>query len=275
VTPSIDTTTTSTSPLKSGPHDLRGKSVVVTGGNGGIGLGLAQGVACAGARVAIWGRNPAKNAAALSELHALDPDAVACAVDISDEHAVEEAFADTVSALGHVDAFFANAGISGEPAAFVDMSFDQWREVLSVNLDGTFLCLRAAARHMVPRGSGSLIPVASIMNFYGGERKEHYAATKAGIEALSRALAVELAKDGIRVNCLVPGWTDTEFLAPTGGFIDAANYDKVREYTRRRTPIQRWGTANDMAAVAAFLADPALTFHTGDTLVVDGAYTRF
>ncbi|MFE5700366.1 SDR family NAD(P)-dependent oxidoreductase [Rhodococcus koreensis] len=272
---SRDATTSLTRPTATPVHDLRGKTVIVTGGNGGIGLGLAQGVARAGARVAIWGRNAGKNEAALDDLRNTDPEAVAFTVDIADEQAVESAFADSVRELGHVDAFFANAGIPGESTSFVDMTFNQWRDVLSVNLDGTFLCLREAARHMVARGTGSLIPVSSIMNFYGGERKEHYAASKAGIEALSRGLAVELAKHGIRVNSLVPGWTDTELVSPGAGFIDTVNYDKVREYTRRRTPIQRWGTSKDMADIAAFLADPSLVFHTGDTLVVDGAYTRF
>ncbi|WP_219996374.1 SDR family NAD(P)-dependent oxidoreductase [Nocardioides humi] len=177
-------------------HDLTGRSVVVTGGNGGIGLGLAHGVARAGARVAIWGRNAAKNETALAELREAGLDATALVVDIQDEEQVCSAFADTVSALGRVDAFFANAGVPGDAVSFVDMTVEQWRSVVSINLDGTFLCLREAARHMVANGGGALVPVSSIMNFYGGARKEHYAASKAGIEALSRALAVELAPQG-------------------------------------------------------------------------------
>lgn len=136
------------------PHDLTGRNVVVTGGNGGIGLGLAHGVARAGARVAIWGRNVEKNKAALAQLHAAGADAIAICADIQDEDQVRSAFAESVSALGRVDAFFANAGVPGEMVAFVDMTLQQWREVLSVNLDGTFLCLREAARHMVANGGG-------------------------------------------------------------------------------------------------------------------------
>jgi NAD(P)-dependent dehydrogenase (short-subunit alcohol dehydrogenase family) len=249
---------------------------VVTGGNGGIGLGLALGLARAGAQVVAWGRNPAKNAVAARALDAATEGSTALLCDVSDESQVRSTFAETVERFGQVDAFFANAAVPGEAVPFIDMTLAQWRDVLDVNLDGTFLCLREAARHMVARGGGgAIVTVSSIMTFYGGAQKEHYAVTKSGAEALARALAVELAPHRIRVNSLVPGWTDTELTAPGNGFIADANYDKVREYTRRRTPVQRWASADEIGAVAAFLADPALTFHTGDSVVVDGGYTKF
>jgi len=259
-----------------GVHDLSGTVAAVTGGNGGIGLGIAMSLAGAGADVAIWGRNAAKNADALAKIEAVGGHATALTCDVGDERQVVDAFTETVARLGRVDSFFANAGVPGEAVPFVDMTLAQWRDVMRINLDGTFLCLREAARHMVSRGEGgSIVVVSSIMTFYGGAQKEHYAATKSAGEALARALAVELAAHQVRVNSLSPGWTDTELTAPGHGFIADASYDKVREYTRRRTPAGRWASAAEIGDVAPFLADKRLTFHTGDTIVVDGAYTKF
>jgi NAD(P)-dependent dehydrogenase (short-subunit alcohol dehydrogenase family) len=260
----------------SGTHDLTGTVGVVTGGNGGIGLGLALGLAKAGADVAIWGRNAVKNEAAAARVRALGRRCAAYACDIADEGQVTTAFARTVGEFGRVDSFFANAGVPGDAVPFTDMTLGQWRGVLGVNLDGTFLCLREAARHMVAGGQGgAIVAVSSIITFYGGAEKEHYAVTRSGAEALARALAVELAVHRIRVNSLAPGWTDTELTAEGSGFIPGASYDKVREYTRRRTPVRRWASPDEIGAVAAFLADKTLTFHTGDNLVVDGGYTKF
>lgn len=258
------------------PHDLTGRTVVVTGGNGGIGLALARGTGLAGATVSIWGRNEQKNETAVAGLAAegIAADAVNC--DISEEAKVTEAFRITLDRHGAVDAFFANAGIPGQQTPLASMSTDEWRHVLATNLDGAFFCIRGAVRHMLERGQGgAIVGVSSIMSFYGAAQKQHYGASKAGLEALVRGVAVEYAADGIRANSLLPGWTDTELLAPGGGFISEQNYAKVREYTRRRTPVQRWGSPDDIGRAAAFLADPTLTFHTGDRLVVDGAYTAF
>jgi NAD(P)-dependent dehydrogenase (short-subunit alcohol dehydrogenase family) len=261
---------------KAGTHDLTGAVGVVTGGNGGIGLALALELAHAGSAVVIWGRNKAKNSTALARLAETGRPCAAVECDISEESQVIEAFARTVAEFGKVDSFFANAAVPGQAVPFVDMTYAQWREVLDINLDGSFFCLREAARHMVHRGQGgALTVVSSIMTFYGGTQKEHYAVTKSGNEALARALAVELAPHQIRVNCLVPGWTDTELTTPGSGFIAEENYTNVREYTRRRTPVLRWGAPEEIGAVAPFLADPSLTFHTGDSVVVDGGYTKF
>jgi NAD(P)-dependent dehydrogenase (short-subunit alcohol dehydrogenase family) len=255
---------------------LAGRVVIVTGGNGGIGLGLARGVARAGAAVAIWGRNEAKNKKALAELERDGAVVVALQCDISSESAVARAFAETVSSLGHVDCIFANAGVPGNMIPFTELTTADWRDVLATNLDGTFFCLREAAKYMMGRGvGGSLVGVSSITSFYGAAHKQPYGVAKAGIEALMRSLAVELAPHNIRSNSLLPGWTDTELLVGGAGFIDEKNYDVVRKYTTRRTPVARWGQAADFESVAVFLADPATTFHTGDRLVVDGGYTIF
>jgi NAD(P)-dependent dehydrogenase (short-subunit alcohol dehydrogenase family) len=249
--------------------DLSGRVAVVTGGNGGIGLGMAKALVEAGADVAIWGRNGAKNDSARAELESSGRRVVAVRCDVADEQQVRHATAETVASLGKIDAMFANAGIGGY-APFTDMTLDEWRRVTSVNLDGAFLTLREAARHMVDRGEGgALVVVSSTSAIHGAPGMEHYAGSKAALIAVMRGLAVELARSRIRCNALLPGWTETDMLRPL-----AANEKFVRN-TVSRTPVRRWGTPDDLGPAAVFLADPTATFHTGDTLVVDGGYTIY
>jgi NAD(P)-dependent dehydrogenase (short-subunit alcohol dehydrogenase family) len=241
-----------------------------------LGLGLARGLVGAGARVCVWGRNAAKNEAALESLDAPSM-TLALPCDVSDEADVEKAMRQTLDwSDGALHAFFANAAIPGDMQPFVDLSLEDWRSTLAINLDGAFLSLRAAARHMVERGEGgALVGVSSVSNFYGTAQKQPYGVSKAGIEALMRSLAVELAPHGIRANTLLPGWTDTPLLAPGSGFLPAAHHEAVRKQTIKRTPAGRWADPDEFAATAVFLADPSLTFHTGDRMVVDGGYTIF
>jgi NAD(P)-dependent dehydrogenase (short-subunit alcohol dehydrogenase family) len=249
--------------------DLNGRVVVVTGGNGGIGLGMARALAEAGADLVVWGRNREKNEAARAELAAIGTRVEALVCDVADEQQVIDAFAASVEAMGKVDSLFANAGVGGY-SPFVDMTLAEWRRVQSVDLDGVFLCLREAARHLVARGEGgSLVAVSSTSAIHGAPGMQHYASAKAGILAMVRGLAVELARHRIRCNSILPGWTDTELLAPS-----AANARFV-ENTTRRTPVRRWGTPDDLGPAAVFLADPTQLFHTGDLLVVDGGYTIY
>jgi NAD(P)-dependent dehydrogenase (short-subunit alcohol dehydrogenase family) len=254
--------------------DLTGQVAVVTGGNGGIGLGMARGLARAGADVAVWARDAAKSAEAVAGLAALDgvgPDqrfrAVAC--DVADPASVDAALAETVAELGRVDACVANAGTSGA-RPFLDLTPEDWRRMMAVNLDGAFFTLQAAARRMVEQGDGgALVAVSSTSAVHGAPVTAHYAASKTGLLGLVRSAAVALARHRIRVNALLPGWTITDLAR--GGYEN----DRFREVTVGRTPARRWADPDEYAAVAAYLCDKSHTFHTGDTVTVDGGYTVF
>jgi NAD(P)-dependent dehydrogenase (short-subunit alcohol dehydrogenase family) len=250
--------------------DLRGHVALVTGGNSGIGLGMARGLARAGANIAIWGTNPEKNAAAADQMAEYGHRVHTERCDVSDEDAVEDSFAATIDALGTVDSVFANAGVSGSAPTIWDLTAAEWRRVMRVNLDGAFFTLRAGARFLAQRDAGgSLVAVTSTSTVHGAPFQPHYAASKSALLGLVRSMAVGLAHHRIRVNALSPGWTDTDLLAP-----GKAN-QKFVDNTLARTPVRRWANPDEFAAVAVYLADPTLTFHTGDTLVVDGGYTIF
>jgi len=249
--------------------DLTDRVVVVTGGNAGIGLGMSRALVAAGAAVAVWGRRTVRNRVAVDELVALGGVAAPFEVDVADEAQVEAATAATLERFDRIDTMVANAGIGGA-APITEQSLEGWRRVLSVNLDGAFLCFRAAARHMVERGGGgALVGVSSTSAIHGAPANQAYSVSKTGVLALVRGLAVELARHGIRANSLVPGWTETDLTAPLLG------WEKFVDATTARTPVRRWGTPDDFGAAAVFLSDPTLTFHTGDCIVVDGGYTVF
>ncbi|MBM3366910.1 MAG: SDR family oxidoreductase [Betaproteobacteria bacterium] len=252
--------------------DLKGKSVLVTGGNSGIGLGMAEALAQAGAAVCIWGTNPEKSAAALASLQAHGGKAIALACDVGDEQAVERCFAETVAALGPLHSCFANAGVSGRAnvKSFAEMETEEWHRVTRVNLDGAFYTLRAAARHMVGHGQGgALVGTASLAAISGQARGEHYGATKGGLISMIRALAVEFARHGIRANAILPGWIDTAMTEK------ALNWDKFRDKVLPRVPVRRWGKPEDFGAIAIYLVSDASAYHTGDTFLIDGGYSLF
>lgn len=251
------------------PFDLSGKAALVTGGNAGIGLGMASALAQAGADVCIWGTNADKNEAARETLARHGTRVVARVCDVGDEAAVDAAFAATLAALGRVDACFANAGIGGA-APFVDMTSEEWHRVLRVNLDGVFFTFRAAARHMVERGGGgSLVATSSLAAVEGQARGEHYAATKGAVIAMIRALAVEHARYGIRANAILPGWIET---AMTDALF---TWPPMQQKVFPRIPVRRWGQPADFGGLAVYLTSDASSYHTGDTLVVDGGYSIF
>ncbi|MEM7220803.1 MAG: SDR family oxidoreductase [Pseudomonadota bacterium] len=250
--------------------NLDGKVFLITGGNGGIGLGMAEGIVKAGGRVAIWGRKADKNDSALAALAALGGDAKAWVVDVGDEAAIVDGMQEVRATMGRLDGVFANAGRGGPGKAFVDMSLDDWRAVMAINLDGVFLTLREGAKHLIEQGNGgSLVAVSSTSAIHGAAGNEAYGTAKTGLNGLVRALAVGLARHKIRVNSLLPGWTITELAS--GGYEN----DKFREVTTRRTPARCWADPQEFREVGAFLADPRQTFHTGQEVCVDGGYTVF
>lgn len=260
----------------SGRVDLSGRTFVVTGGNGGIGLGMAEGIVQAGGSVSIWGRNQDKNAAALDGLQRIATDAgtdakiTARHCDVGSEDAIIDATASTVADHGRLDGLFANAGRGGTGTPFLDLSLDEWRAVMDINLDGVFLTLREAAKVMVAQDSGgSLVAVSSTSAVHGAAGNEAYGTAKTALNGLVRALAVGLARHRIRVNSLLPGWTITDLAS--GGY----ESDVFRNATTKRTPVRRWADPSEFRAVGAFLADPSQTYHTGQEVCVDGGYTIF
>ena len=248
--------------------DLSGKAAIVTGGNSGIGLAMAEGLARAGASVAIWGRNEQRNAEALERISSAGGAALALGVDVSEEQAVVDAFAETMEAFGHIDAVFANAGVGSVGTPFDEMTTDEWRHIFGVNMEGVFWTFREAVKHMKAASGGSLVVTSSVAGDFGFPTGEHYAATKAGVRAVIRSLAVEYGKYGIRANAVAPGWVVTGM---TDDFIEE---DRFETMVKPRIPLGRWGRPEDFAGIAVYLASDASSWHTGDTITIDGGYLQ-
>ena len=251
--------------------DLSGRVAVVTGGNGGIGLGIAQALADAGATVSIWGRNADKNAKALAALTAKGGKAEARVCDVTDPASVKAAMKATLDAFGRVDGCFANAGIGGGGRqSFIDRSEEDWRKMFATNLDGVFHVFQAAARHMTERAAGGdafgrLVATSSMASLFGTARNEHYAGTKAAINALVRALGVELARYGVTANAILKSDMTQGLMAN----------DKFVDNVMPRIPMRRFGEPSDFGGIAVYLMSKASAYHTADMIVIDGGYTVF
>jgi len=245
--------------------DLTGHVSVVTGGNRGIGLGMARGLAKAGAQVAIWSRAEDRNREAVGEIESFGGVAHAVACNVADEASVASAMEETVARSGHVDSLFANAGTSGIAKFPSDFDLDEWHRVVDVNLTGVFLTTRVVADHLIERGEGgSIVLTGSVVARIALPLAPHYTASKGAVLSYGRALANRLGRNGIRVNVLSPGWIETEMTE------DVLSDERSATYFMTRTPLRRWGTAEDFEGPAVFLASPASRFMTGAELVVDG-----
>ncbi len=249
------------------PFDLSGRVAVVTGGNGGIGLGMARGLAAAGARIVIAARNVEKSLAAVERLQKDGAEALALPVDVTSEASVAELFAQCVAQCGQVDILVNNAGtnIRRPPQ---DCSASDWHTVVDTNLTSTFLCSRAAYPYLKQAGGGKIVNVGSMMSVFGAPYAPAYAASKGGVVQLTKSMASAWAADNIQVNAILPGWIDTELTQAARRQVDGLN-----ERVLARTPAGRWGRPDDLAGVAVFLASAASDFITGATLAVDGGFS--
>jgi 2-deoxy-D-gluconate 3-dehydrogenase len=247
--------------------DLRGKVAIVTGGNGGIGLGMAQGLAEAGADIAIVGRNEAKSAAAVAELKRYGGRAMAVTADVTDKAAVAAMVARTASELGRIDILVNNAGINiRKPPHALDIG--EWDSVIRTNLTSAFLCSQAVYPAMKQAGGGKIINIGSMMSIFGAGFAPAYAASKGGIVQFTRSCAVAWAADNIQANAVLPGWIDTDLTRRAREQIDGL-HDRVLA----RSPAARWGISADFAGIAVFLASPASDFVTGTAIPVDGGFS--
>lgn len=247
--------------------DLQGTVAIVTGGNGGIGLGMAEGLSAAGATVVIAARNADKSEAAVESILATGGKASAIAVDVTDEADCQAMVASTLNAYGRLDILINNAGINIRKRP-EDYTLTEWQQILQTNLTSAFLCAQAAYPAMKRASRGKIINIGSMMSIFGTAFTTPYAASKGGIVQMTRSLACAWAADNIQVNAVLPGWVDTE-LTQTARKDIAGLHERVLA----RTPAGRWGAAQDFAGIAVFLASAASDFITGTAIPVDGGYS--
>lgn len=247
--------------------DLKGRVALVTGGNGGIGLGMARGLAEAGAAIAIAGRNQAKSEAAAAELAKLGVKTAVLTADVTDEAQCRQMVDDTVSRLGRLDILINNAGINIRKAP-QDLTMAEWKEVVDTNLTSVFACSQAVYPVMKQAGGGKIINIGSMLSIFGAGFAAAYGASKGGVVQLTKGLASGWAKDNIQVNSVLPGWIDTDLTRSAREQIKGLN-----TMVLMRTPAGRWGQPPDLAGIAVFLAAPASDFITGAAIPVDGGYS--
>ncbi|HZY53005.1 MAG TPA: glucose 1-dehydrogenase [Reyranella sp.] len=246
--------------------DLSGRVAVITGGNGGIGLGMAKGMATAGATIVVAGRDAAKNSAAVKELKDAGAEASAIPVDVLKEESCRALIDQTVKAHGRLDILVNNAGMSirKQPEQY---TLAEWHTVLDSNLTSAFLCSHAAYPTLKQRG-GKIINIGSMMSIFGAPFATAYAASKGGMVQMTKSMATAWAKDNIQVNAILPGWIDTALTRRAREQVQG-----LHDSVLKRTPAARWGMPDDFAGIAVFLAAPASDFVTGATIAVDGGYS--
>ena len=246
--------------------DLSGRVAVITGGNGGIGLGMAKGMAAAGATIVVAGRDAAKNSAAVKELKDAGAEASAIPVDVLKEESCRALIDQTVKAHGRLDILVNNAGMSirKQPEQY---TLAEWHTVLDSNLTSAFLCSHAAYPALKQRG-GKIINIGSMMSIFGAPFATAYAASKGGMVQMTKSMATAWAKDNIQVNAILPGWIDTALTRRAREQVQG-----LHDSVLKRTPAARWGVPDDFAGIAVFLAAPASDFVTGATIAVDGGYS--
>jgi 2-deoxy-D-gluconate 3-dehydrogenase len=247
--------------------DLSGRVAIVTGGNGGIGLGMARGLARCGAAVVVAGRDARKNAAAVEELAGLGAKAAALETDVTREDACKAMVQGTVQRFGRLDVLVNNAGtnIRKQPDEY---TLAEWHLILDTNLSSAFMCSQAAYPAMRAGGGGKIVMIGSMMSIFGASFSGPYAASKGGIVQMAKAMACAWGKDNIQVNAVLPGWIDTALTRGARREIEGLEARVVA-----RTPAGRWGAPDDFAGIAAFLASPASDFVTGAAITVDGGYS--
>jgi 2-deoxy-D-gluconate 3-dehydrogenase len=253
--------------MKSQLFDLGGKVAIVTGGNGGIGLGMARGLVAAGAAVAVVGRNTEKSEQAVAEITAGGGKAIAVVADVTDKDVVSSMVARVRRELGHIDILVNNAGINiRKPPQTLEL--DEWEQVIDTNLTSAFVCSKAVHPAMKEAGGGKVINIGSMMSIFGASFTPAYAASKGGIVQFTRSCACAWAADNIQVNAILPGWIDTDLTkrarVEVGG---------LHERVLARTPAARWGAIDDFAGIAVFLASHASDFVTGTAIPVDGGFS--
>ena len=251
------------------PFDLSGKVALITGGNSGIGLGMAEALAQAGAGVCVWGTNAAKNEQAAAHLRQFTEAVLALSCDVGDEQQVADAVGETLRHFGRIDGCFANAGVGSRGLAFHEMTADEWHRVLRVNLDGVFYTFREVVKHMVERGDGgTLVATASGTAIMGAPRSQAYAASKGALISVMLGLALEYGRYGITANTIIPGWIETPMTERR--FQD----EHFASNVLKRITFRRWGTPQDFGGIAVYLMSDAARYHTGDTIIIDGGLSK-
>ena len=247
--------------------DLTGRVALVTGGNGGIGLGFARGLAKAGAAVMVAGRNAEKNGAAVAELKALGAIAASAQMDVTDEASIRETVATTADRFGRLDILVNNAGtnIRRRPEEY---RMEDWHTVIATNLTSGMIAAQAAYPWLKKHGVGRVINNGSMLSIFGLPFHAAYGASKGGVVQMTKSLAVAWAPDGITVNVILPGWIDTDLTKKARQDMATLNEDVLR-----RTPSKRWGDPKDFEGVAAFLASDSAAFITGVAIPVDGGFS--